>query len=209
MTVVVVLNGAPPTTERLRELAGSFPVVAADGGAMSCFEAGVTPLWVAGDLDSAVRDRLPADWELRHYPEQTRTDFQKVMGDLGPEMKEVLILGGLGRRTDHLITNLMIAATLDASLRIRFEAEEESLFRVTPEVRFERDLPPGQVLSLLPLPEATGVQTRGLRWNLDQAEMRPGGQLGQSNEVTGPVSVTVSAGCLYVWTPRLEEGGQE
>lgn len=209
MTIVVVLNGAPPAPERLRKLAASYPVVAADGGAMSCFEAGVKPLWVAGDLDSAVRSRLPSDWELRHYPEQTRTDFQKVMGDLGPEVTEVLILGGLGRRTDHLITNLMIAATLDATLRIRFETEEEVLFRVTPEVEFERDLPPGQVLSLLPLPEAAGVQTRGLRWNLDQAEMRSGGQLGQSNEVTGPVSVTVSAGCLYVWMPRSEEPGRE
>jgi thiamine pyrophosphokinase len=200
MNAVVVLNGAPPDPVRLRALAAEFPVYAADGGAVSCFDAGVTPVWVAGDLDSALRGTLPEDWELRHYPEQTRTDFQKVMADLPDGVASVRILGGLGRRTDHLLTNLMIAAELDPGLTLVFEGEDECLIRVTPQVPFWQALPIGETLSLLPLPEAEGVRTEGLRWNLDGVPMRAGGQLGQSNEVSGPVLVRISGGCLWVWT---------
>lgn len=200
MNAVVVLNGEPPCPERLRQLASTTPVYAADGGSLSCLDAGIQPVWVAGDLDSVTQAHLPADWELRHYPEQTRTDFQKVMGDLPPDVRRVCVLGGLGRRTDHLISNLMIAAACDPALDITFENEEERLTRVTPNTRFEQDLPEGETLSLLPLPEAKGVQTLGLRWNLEDTDMRAGGQLGQSNEVTGPVSIRLKVGCLYVWT---------
>jgi len=205
MKAVVVLNGAPPAPERLRELAASHPVYAADGGARACLAAGIRPEWVAGDLDSFPKKDAPDHWELHHHPEQTRTDFQKVMGDLPPTVGEVRVVGGLGRRTDHLLTNLMIAAGFPASLRVTFEGAGEELTRVTAECPFERGVSVGDTVSLLPLPRAEGVVTRGLRWNLDQASMAAGGQLGQSNEATGPVEISITSGCLYVWVePRMD-----
>lgn len=202
---ILVLNGSPPLPERLRELAAAFPVYAADGGAWICMEAGVRPEWVAGDLDSSVREQVPKDWEIRHYPEQTRTDFQKVLADLPPEVERLLILGGLGLRTDHLLTNLMIAAALPAGLRICFENGAEQLIRVTPERPFAESPAVGETLSLIPMPEAEGVTTQGLRWNLQEAVLKVGGQLGQSNEVTGPVEIRVAGGCLFVWRLRRSQ----
>jgi len=202
MIAVVVLNGEPPQPERLRKLASSFPVYAADGGAEICLQAGVKPQWVAGDLDSAQVSKLPADWEVRHFPEQTRTDFQKVVAELPDVVTDLVVLGGLGRRTDHLLTNLMIAAGFDEHLRISFEREDETLIRVTPQIPFEKTLGEGKTISLLPLSGAKDVQTEGLRWNLQGAEMKVGGQLGQSNEVMGPVSIRISEGCLFVWLPK-------
>lgn len=207
MKAVVVLNGAPPCAERLKLLSDRFPVFAADGGAISCLDAGIRPEWVAGDMDSAVRGRLPEDWQVHPHPEQTRTDFQKVMADLPADVTDVLVLGGLGLRTDHLLTNLMIAAAFPASLRLQFEGDRERMFRVTSEVAFHLNSAAGTTVSLLPLTKAAGVRTEGLRWNLDHATMEIGGQLGQSNESTGPVTVQISEGCLYVWVPWDEDRG--
>lgn len=202
MKAVLVLNGAPPPAERLQELAQIHPIYAADGGAVHCLSAGVRPEWVAGDLDSVSSAPLPEDWDLHHHPEQTRTDFQKVMADLPSDVQDILVLGGLGGRVDHQLTNLLLAAGFPSALSISFEHGQEVLVRVTPQQAYRKELPIGATLSLLPLTEAFGVTTSGLRWNLKDATMKAGGQLGQSNEVTGPVTCTVAQGSLFVWTLR-------
>lgn len=199
MRAVVVLNGEPPTVSRLQELAAKGPVYVADGGATICLQAGIRPEWVAGDLDSSDMEAFPEDWEVHHHPEQTRTDFQKVMGDLPEEITEVLILGGLGGRMDHQLTNLLLASGEPETLGLTFEHGRVRLIRITPSRPFQRDLPVGTTLSLLPVSPASGVQSTGLRWNLNGVEMKAGVQLGQSNEVTGPLQITVDAGSLFAW----------
>ena len=199
MRAVVVLNGEPPTVSRLQELAAQGPVYVADGGATICLQAGIRPEWVAGDLDSSDMEAFPEDWEVHHHPEQTRTDFQKVMGDLPEEITEVLILGGLGGRMDHQLTNLLLASGEPETLGLTFEHGRVRLIRITPSRPFQRDLPVGTTLSLLPVSPASGVQSTGLRWNLNGVEMKAGVQLGQSNEVTGPLQITVDAGSLFAW----------
>ena len=208
LRAVIVLNGEPPAVERLREYARTTPVYAADGGAAVCRAAGVRPEFVAGDFDSSDETSFPADWELHHHPEQDRTDFQKVIGDLPPEVSDILVLGGLGARVDHQLSNLMIAASFPRNWRIRFEHGDEELLRLTPECSFQASLEGGSTLSLLPFPEAGGVTTEGLRWNVENSLMKIGGQLGQSNEVTGPVNVSLTQGCLYLWKTFTPENAE-
>jgi len=115
--------------------------------------------------------------------------------------EEVWVLGGLGKRLDHVITNLLIAAGLPDSLRIGFEDDAQWIRRVTRACPFEAEPPAGSLLSLWPVPGAEGVRSTGLRWNLEGVAMGPGAELGQSNRVEGPVRVTVERGCLFAWTP--------
>jgi thiamine pyrophosphokinase len=199
MKAVLVLNGEPPMQARLRELAASFPVFAADGGTEVCVRAGVQPQWVAGDFDSFPVENVPEGWERKLFPEQNRTDFQKVLSCLPGGVESLHILGGLGRRLDHTLTNLLIASSLPETLRICFETNEERIVRITSRCPFEMGLPPGTTLSLIPLGEVTDVRTEGLKWNLCGQTMGPGQQLGQSNQVEGPVLITVGRGSLYAW----------
>lgn len=199
MNAVVVLNGEPPLEARLRELAASFTVFAADGGTEVCVRAGVKPQWVAGDFDSFPLENLPEDWERKVFPEQDRTDFQKVLACLPEEVESIRILGGMGRRIDHTLTNLLIASTLPESLEVCFEQEDERIVRVTADCPLDIELSVGCTLSLLPLREVTGVQTTGLKWNLDGQSMGPGQQLGQSNQVIDQVTVRVGQGSLFAW----------
>ncbi len=200
--VVLVLNGAPPSVARLRELAAVFPILAADGGARICLEADVKPLAVVGDFDSLDPTALPADWSLHRAADQTLTDFEKVVRAIPSGFTRVRILGGLGLRLDHLFSNLLIAAGLPAEWQLVFESENEILTRVTASAPFFGEPPPGSTLSLLPMGRADGVCGSGLHWNLENASLGPAIGLGQSNRVEGPVRVTVSRGVLFVWTPR-------
>lgn len=202
MNAVLVLNGDPPDPGRLRELAARWPVYAADGGALACSAAGVRPELVAGDFDSVDPDSLPETWTLRRTPDQALTDFEKLLRCLPGEVDDLTVLGGLGKRLDHLITNLLAAAALPAGVAVRFEDRGQELIRVTPKRPLEF-APRAEIpLSLLPIAAATGVTTTGLRWNLDDADMGPGVGLGQSNRVVGPVRVGIRGGTLFVWNQR-------
>jgi len=200
MKAVLVLNGDPPSLSRLKELGREYPVFAADGGATVCMAAGVKPQWVAGDLDSLQLKSLPEGWQILHFPEQDRTDFQKVLGHLPKKFDEYLILGGLGRRTDHFLSNLLIVMALADPIRVIFEGEGQEIHRVTPATPFEKELVIGGKLSLIPLNRSGGVKTCGLKWNLSDTDMGPGLQLGQSNLIEeSSVKIEVSQGCLFVW----------
>jgi thiamine pyrophosphokinase len=203
MTAVLVLNGAAPSAARLRELADLYPVYAADGGGKICAEVSVKPQWVVGDFDSVSPRDLPDDWTCRPNPDQDSTDFEKLLNSLPEDVDDLLILAAFGDRLDHLLTNLLIVSALPPQLRVRLEGEGQSLFRVSSAHAFEQDLPPASTLSLLPFPSAQGVSTQGLRWNLDNATLAAGLQLGQSNQVVGHVHVRLREGCLFVWTRTL------
>ncbi len=201
MTAILLLNGTPPPLPRLRELSALHPVYAADGGAHACLRAGIRPHLVVGDFDSHPLADLPPDWTALHIPDPDSTDFEKLLRHLPAEITDLQILGAFGDRLDHLLTNLLVVTFAPPHLRIRLEGEGQCLTRVTPAHPYQALLPQASTLSLLPLAPVHGVRTSGLRWNLHNASMGGGGQLGQSNEVTGPVSIQVGCGSLLAWTP--------
>lgn len=200
MKAVLVLNGEPPALSRLKNLASRYDVYVADGGAKVCRAAGIRPKWVVGDFDSQSPEELPEDWEVLKFPEQDRTDFQKLLSTLPETVREIMILGGLGRRLDHLLTNLLIASKVDGDKELVFESGREKLIRVTPACPFRRPMSPGSTLSIIPLEKVEAVRTSGLKWNLKDQAMGPGGQLGQSNQVEDAfVEIVTGAGTLFVW----------
>lgn len=199
MSVVLLLNGEPPAPDWLRTLAASRPVYAADGGARACRAAGIAPVKVVGDFDSVSPDDLPPEWDVERVGDQNSTDFEKVVRALPAGVDDVWVVGGFGKRLDHLVTNLLIATALPESWALRFADAEQTLWRVTPACPWTAKPAAGTTLSLLPICRSRGVSTEGLQWNLHDAEMGPGMQLGQSNKVTGPVSVRVEAGNVFIW----------
>ncbi len=200
MRAALVLNGPPPTASLLRRLADEMPVYAADGGATACMAAGVEPDWIIGDFDSVDPKSLPSHWLLLRETDQHSTDFEKVLRRLPPGLGELHILGGLGGRTDHFLSNLICAGALAETLKICFYGDGETLCRVTPRRDFVREFPQNTILSLLALSPVHGVCATGLQWPLDHADLGPGLGLGQSNRTGGDVHIRVQKGSLWVYT---------
>ncbi len=203
--VVILLNGEAPDLAFLRARVQGRRLYVADGGAISCLAAGLSPEKLLGDFDSADPQSFPQDWDWQRIPDQNSSDFQKVLKALPDDVGALTILGGLGLRLDHTLSNLMIACSVDPALPLRFEDEKQCLIRVTPACPLDLDLPAEHTVSLLPLMEAEGVFSEGLVWELSGQRMAIGGQLGQSNRARGRVSLRVESGQLFVWMPALQK----
>lgn len=173
-------------------------VVAADGGAARCLEAGVVPEAVIGDLDSleaGTRAALPAE---RVFPvaEQESTDFEKCLERVSAPV--VVAVGFAGPRIDHTLA-VCTSLLRHAAMPVIVLGEADLIFHGPREVSL--DLAPGTRVSLYPLRQVTG-RSEGLRWPIGGIGFAPDGRIGTSNEALGPVHLGFDGPGMLVITPR-------
>lgn len=210
---VIVAAGRGGLPGRFRDAA---LVVCADGGVARARRAGWKPHVVVGDWDSL--DPQLADWlrevgaERYRYPvDKDKTDSElavDVVAERG--FRSAYLLGGLGKRVDHELANLLLpryAAERGVDLRVVAGGTVVQLVRG----RVELDARVGDWVSLFSLrPESTGIHTGGLKFTLVDGTLTLGSTLGVSNEVTEePAWVQVTHGELLavrVRRPRPRGG---
>ena len=215
---LVLADGDPPTQAGLDRAwpgwaDGIDLVVAADGGARLAGALGLAiDAWV-GDGDSLGAAALD---ELRRSGipiELAATDKDASDAELGllaairAGAREVTILGALGGpRLDHALANVqLLAHPAAAGLAVRL-LDPAGCVRllVAPDrdgapVRLELVCRQGDTVSLLPLGDAGGVTTTGLRYPLDDEDLPAGPARGLSNvRVGSSASVTLGRGRLLV-----------
>ena len=196
--VSLIGGGNPDRADIVISMAVAPLLVAADGGANFCLEAGFTPTAVIGDLDSisdASRSSLPATAFIE-YLDQDLTDFEKCLRLI--QAPFVVASGFTDGRLDHTLANFAVLARrigpptiLFGSTDIAFAASQE----------LTMDLPVGTRFSLFPITPMRGRST-GLKWPIDGLTIDPRGRLGTSNEVTGPVHLTFDAPGTIAIIPR-------
>ena len=197
-TPIIVVGAGDVSAEDMAFLrAAGHPVVAADGGAIRCLDAGLLPDAVIGDLDSlGSAAALIPPGRLHRVAEQETTDFDKCLRHVAAPL--VLAFGVAGPRLDH---TLAVCTTLvaQAARRTIVVGAADLLFHAPPRLRL--DLPRGLRLSLFPMAPVKGRST-GLRWPIDGLDFAPAGRIGTSNEVTGPVDLSFDGPGMLVITPR-------
>lgn len=200
MFVLIYLGGQPPSKTLSQRVASRASlIIAADSGYHACRDTNVRPDIVTGDFDSI--DEVPDSTSCKvvDAPEQDATDFEKALRWVPEATSQVEILGGTGLRSDHFLTNLLIAAGRPESEQVVFRDDVQSIFRVTPGCPVSREVPPGTTVSLIPFTHCKAVNTEGLHWNLENADMGPNLQLGQSNRMDAKrLAVSLQQGCLYL-----------
>jgi thiamine pyrophosphokinase len=210
-TCLLVLAGMPPSdaliTWRMEEADHS---IAVDGGFLSFRHAGLVPDTLIGDMDSLSEEEHPGsefpELKVMHLHEQDSTDFEKALNwiQVNTNIKKLIILGGLGKRTDHLTTNLLVASVADQSLEITFDDDQEWMRRVTPSCPLSLHGRKGANLSILPLCESSGVTTKGLQWELNSENIGGSKIVGQSNRCKSDlVEIKCETGNFFVF---LEKG---
>ena len=206
MSVVIHLGGQLPSRRLAQELAAQADrIIAADSGYDCCLMNGLVPHVVTGDFDSI--KSIPSTEGISVIPskEQTATDFEKALRLVPEDTTRIDILGGTGLRSDHFLTNLLVSLQQPASQTVVFHDDLQVIHRVTPDCPYNASLPINTVISLIPFPHCSGTVTRGLHWNLEDAEMGPSEKLGQSNRVASKdVSVSIRGGWLFVVVNQLQ-----
>jgi len=195
---IIFLNGDLADASGVKqEIKKTDLVIAADGGSKLAQKLGITPDLVVGDLDSYTGSK-----KIKTIPYPKDKDFTDselaIDYALKQKVKRLVIVGLLGRRFDHLASNLMLAATL-AAKGIKVEAVEgkQRLYFLSSRINLEGN--PGDIVSLTPLKSNVKVTTRGLKWKLQGSTLKFGYGRGVSNVMTAKkVSLSVRRGILLV-----------
>ena len=206
----MVLNGAPPSEELLRWRAEEADhVLAVDGGWHALRHANLLPDVVIGDFDSfeeavRVKQEFPCI-TLHHVEDQDRTDFQKACDWVTDYTQTncLTVLGGLGNRSDHFLSNLFAAMQVDESWVLSFDDDREWIRRITPSTPLVLNGRKGATISLLPLVDCFGVQSSGLCWEITNANFSPATSFSQSNQCeTDEVRIECAKGTLFAVVPK-------
>lgn len=193
-TGVTLIGGGQVAPQALAAALALAPVVmAADSGADTALAHGQGPAAVVGDLDSisnAGRREL-AD-VLHPVAEQDSTDFEKCLTRIAAPF--VIAVGFSGSRLDHTLAALNALVRRVGPPTVLLAGADAML--ACPR-RVSADLPAGTRVSLFPMGQATASGT-GLRWPVDGIDFAPDGRIGTSNEITGPLDLTVTGPMLLI-----------
>lgn len=200
MSSLIFLGGEKPSIPLAQAIAHKASrIVAADSGYEIARECGIQPDVLTGDFDSI--DALPENPPFTVVPahEQDATDFEKALRHVEHDNPDVVILGGTGLRSDHFLTNLLIASGLPVTWPVTFYDDVQTIYRVTPACPLRTAVQPGLTVSLIPFASCRKVSTHGLHWNLEHSDMGPPARLGQSNVAEhNTLVVSLEDGVLYV-----------
>ena len=176
--------------------------ISADCGYKNSQKLGVSIDFAVGDFDSGNKDELPREAEIIEVPaEKDFTDTQLAV-DVALEQGAdfITIIGGLGGRLDHTLSNLAILEKLwsmgiramitDGKNRARYIERTSELI---PKSNFK-------YLSLIAADEnVKGVSVEGCKYPLKNAVLTRTNQFAVSNEILKNCAlVSVKKGGLYI-----------
>jgi thiamine pyrophosphokinase len=214
---VIFANGTLPDLGAARRLLREDDYwIAADGGCKHALACGHAPDVLIGDFDSvpdSVRESLLlAGTRMQSFPaEKDETDLElAIWFALQEGYSSILILAGLGGRTDQMLANLSLLT--DPALSeydIRIDDGLEEVVRVGEETVLHGA--PGDIVSLLPLGvPAEGVATEGLKYPLRGEILAPHKTRGVSNRMqSNKATISVERGVLLCIHTRSTAGSQD
>ncbi|MDF2523964.1 MAG: thiN [Clostridiales bacterium] len=210
MTALIVCNGSIRDYTYYKEYFDKAElIIGADGGAKHLLEFGVMPHILMGDFDSIASKDLEKfkqlGIEIMKFPvEKDMTDAElAVEYAISKGYKNIILLGVLGTRVDHSLSNIMLLKKmLDVGITGQIVDEYNIITLIHDKISLNRK--PGFNLSILPIsPRVEGVTTKGLYYPLNNATIEMGSSWGVSNEFAEETAeVTIRDGLLLVIQAR-------
>lgn len=206
MRVILFANGEIVDLQGAKALIQHNDIlIAADGGARFCKAMDLVPNVLIGDLDSLSIEEVDEFREggtqiLSFDPRKDETDLElALLHALSMGAEEVMILGGLGRRWDHTLANLLLPAHPSLKgLNVSFWEQGQWFYFLRDIIKI--NAPVGTTLSLIPLGgDVEGVNSAGLEWSLKNETLKFGVSRGMSNLFASEqVSIEIKKGVLLV-----------
>jgi len=206
MKVVVVTNGDIKDLTFLKKiLADASTIICADGAAKYLKEINIAPHLLLGDMDSIDEENL--QWvessgiSLIRFPARKDATDTELAVDYAVDMKphEIIIVGGVGSRWDHSLSNIFLLKKLLAHrIKARIVNELNDMTIINDSIELEGEI--GETLSIVPISEEVkGVNLYGLEYPLVERDFSMGSSLGISNRFKeAKVKITLREGVLLV-----------
>lgn len=202
---LLVADGEPCALSLLEGLLEWSPlVVALDGAFEKLVMLGIKVDYWLGDFDDVVPENILKELQQDHVqvirtPNQDKTDFEKGLDFLmEKEAKSIHVVWSTGKRMDHALGNYASLTKYAERVEIVVYNDYSKAFVLKRD--FKKWYQKGEIISLMPLPKAGRVSTRGLKYSLNNEDLEWGVRLGTSNEAAadGVVKVTHESGHLLL-----------
>lgn len=210
MTGVIVCGGKIEDYSYMKKYIRSADlIISADSGARHCIRFHVVPDMLIGDFDSAGGEDLSelasAGAEVVRFPsEKDMTDSELAVEEASRRgCTRIILLGALGTRLDHSISNIfLLKKLLDKDIEGMLADEHNEARLINSGIELARE--EGAFITLLPVNGAAkGVTTEGLYYPLKNATLETGSSWGVSNQFSEDTArVTVKEGYLLVIKAR-------
>ena len=194
---LIIANGEACSEELLGQLLEWSPLVLVlDHAIYRVLELGIkVDVWL-GDFDQnhdfeeigSRQDPL----KIVHTPDQEKTDLEKAIDYLVDEgFPAANIVWATGRRADHSITNITNLVRYKEIIRLVLFDDYSKIFPLSG--IFEKWYVAGTPISLIPVGIVEGIETTGLKYNLNDETLTLGHRTGNSNEAETDGLVRISA----------------
>ncbi len=178
--------------------------VAADSGADSALKLGIYPDVVVGDMDSIskrtkekLKEKNVAFVTSQAEKDETDTELAIDEGIRRGATSVTIIGGSIGERLDHVLANVFLAYVYKIPITFVNGLQRSFLLQSSEELHMNGRK--GDLLSLIPLSETSGIYTTGLQWELKNSELVFGKPRGVSNVfLRKKISVSLGKGLLFV-----------
>ena len=158
-------------------------IYCADGGANHLEALGIFPLEIWGDLDSVTKEIIEKyrnnNVRIKKFPkDKDYTDGELILQHISKlNYDEIIIIGGLGGRIDHLLTNLNLIFKFK---NLKFVTEKERIFSI--EKKAELTGLRGKTISFVPFSEKVeGLTLEGFKYPLNKYILHQGDSICMSN----------------------------
>lgn len=186
-------------------------IIALDGGLLYCEEKGIRPDYIIGDFDSlpaerqSLLEKYPAECILRLPKEKDDTDMlAAIKFAIEKGIRDFVIYGGLGGRLSHTIANLQCLMYLKqrGMNGLLLGKDTKAFLLQNEEVAFAEGHS-GYISVFAYSEKAEAVTLKGLKYELEDAELTAAFPLGVSNEFVGKEAIIgVRRGILLVVMDR-------
>ena len=169
---VIVADGTFPQHEiPLGYLKNAKRIICCDGSVQNLIVAGMQPDAIVGDLDS-LSDELANRFADRIFLDENQdtNDLTKaVMWCIEIGYRDIVIVGGTGKREDHTIGNISLLADYIGNVNV-IMVTDTGIFR--PLLKSSEILSfPGQQISIFSIDPETEVTSYGLKYPLNQTKL--------------------------------------
>ncbi len=207
MRAVVVSNGDINDYEYIKSFIKSNDyVICADGAIRHCIKMEIVPnLWI-GDFDSCHFDAYIAKYPFLSNVETLKLNTEKDVTDthaacdcaINKKCDEILILGALGTRFDHTLSNIHLLEYLLKSKVSACIANEKNTLKIIDS--FIKISSGKKYLSLIPIDADVIIKkTTGLKYPLENFHMKRSVSLGVSNEILfGEATIEIDGGLMLI-----------
>lgn len=176
-----IMNSANPFYENL--LKNEKNIFCADGGLKYALEIGIFPLEVWGDFDSInpalVEEARKKGSKIVEFDSRKNfTDGELIISEISKRnFDKIIVLGGLGGRTDHFLSNLNLLFKYE---NIFFMDENEVIFKVN--YRTEINGKENKTISFIPMSDIVEEITLiGFEYPLNKYTVKRGESICNSN----------------------------